>query len=91
MWKSVGIFALIVLLIFGFTKYQATFYDQGYDDGSEEVKNEILFFISEKYRDGYEDGEKIAWYFEQGCNDKVNGAWPQYPAEEKYMEGYHFC
>ncbi|MCA9402539.1 MAG: hypothetical protein KC897_02045 [Candidatus Omnitrophica bacterium] len=90
-WAGVGVIAAIALVIFLLTMYQKGLYDQGYADGSEEVKNELLYIVSGKYQEGYDDGEKIAWYFDQGCKDKASGTWPKYPEEEKYMEGYHFC
>ena len=90
-WSGVAVIAAIAAVIFFLTLYQKGLYDQGYADGSEEIKNGFLYTVSGKYKEGYDDGENIAWYFDQGCKDKANGTWPKYPGEEKYMEGYQFC
>ncbi|MBP9853792.1 MAG: hypothetical protein KBD53_02865 [Candidatus Omnitrophica bacterium] len=91
MWGMVVLFGLILFLVIKISTSGGYFYDKGYQDGSKEMKNETLFLLSKKYQEGYADGLNIAWYFDRGCEDKVNQVSPQYPGEKKYMEGYNFC
>lgn len=91
MWGTIAVFAVILFVVFKLAASGDSFYDKGYKDGSEELKNELLFFFSKKYQAGHADGLSVAWYFDKGCQDKVDGQAPQYPAEAKYMEGYQFC
>lgn len=91
LWGTIVLAGLVLFLVVKVSTSGDSFYDKGYQDGSEEVKNELFYFLSKKYQSGYADGLNVAWYFEKGCQDKVDGLNPQYPDESKYLEGYRFC
>lgn len=90
-WGTLVLFGIVFFLIFKVSTSGDSFYNKGYQDGSEEVKNGPLFFLSKKYQAGHADGLSVAWYFDKGCEDKVDQLRPRYPDEKKYMEGYNFC
>lgn len=78
---------ILLSLLFSCENTDAYKYEKGYE-AAWNVANEPSWYSSKEYKNGYEQGQQDAEYYDMGFGDGYDKEKCIYPKDPDYMDGY---